>query len=87
MMPRSLLFGPLTAISFRLDGRDSLPNAAEQVRTDAQSLGAVQSPDFTEEQSAELRALAGKLCEALAAPSVAEIFGLLSGQPADERSE
>jgi hypothetical protein len=43
--------------------------------------------EFAATSAAELRTLAGKLCEALAAPSVAEIFGLLSGQPADERSE
>ena len=43
--------------------------------------------EFAATSATELRALAGKLCEALAAPSVAEIFGLLSGRPADEKPE
>ena len=43
--------------------------------------------EFAATSALELRALVGKLCEALAAPSVAEIFGLLSGQPADKKPE
>ena len=43
--------------------------------------------EFAATSAAELRALAGKLCETVAAPSVAEIFGLLSGRPADEKAE
>jgi len=43
--------------------------------------------EFAATSALELRALVGKLCEAVAAPSVAEIFGLLSGQPADKKPE
>jgi len=56
-LARALLFGPLTPISFRLEGRDCLPNAAEQVMTAARAFGAVPSPELTPEQSAQLRAL------------------------------
>ena len=43
--------------------------------------------EFSATSATELRALAGKLCETVASPSVAEIFGLLSGRPADENPE
>ena len=56
-LARALLFGPLTSISFRLEGRDYLADAAEQVMADARAFGAVPSPELTPEQSAQLRAL------------------------------
>src|SRR5262249_21383433 len=56
-LARPLLFGPLTPISFRLDGPDRLPHAAEQVVADARAFGAVPSLDLSSEQSAQLRAL------------------------------
>ena len=43
--------------------------------------------EFSATSATELRALVGKLCETVGAPSVAEIFGLLSGRPADEKPE
>ena len=56
-LARPLLFGPLTPISFRLDGPDSLPDAPARVITDAQTFGAVPSLELTDEQSVQLRAL------------------------------
>jgi dimethylaniline monooxygenase (N-oxide forming) len=38
-----LLFGPLSPVSFRLEGRDALPDAAERTLADAEAFGCVQS--------------------------------------------
>ena len=57
-LARALLFGPLTAVSFRLDGPDSAPEAAERVAREAAESGAVPAPELTPEQCAQLRALA-----------------------------
>ena len=57
-LARALLFGPLSAISFRLSGPDCLPNAAERIAAEARALRTVASSTFTSEQVAQLRALA-----------------------------
>ena len=57
-LARALLFGPLTPVSFRLSGRDSLPDAPQRVAQEAAAFGAVPSADLTPEQGARLRALA-----------------------------
>jgi dimethylaniline monooxygenase (N-oxide forming) len=57
-LARALLFGPLSAVSFRLSGPDSLPEAGERIGAEAQALGTVVSPEFSGEQVAQLRALA-----------------------------
>jgi cation diffusion facilitator CzcD-associated flavoprotein CzcO len=57
-LARALLFGPLTAISFRLNGPDSLPDAPRRVAEQARIFGAVPTPELTPQQCAELRALA-----------------------------
>ncbi len=75
-LARALLFGPLSAISFRLSGRDSLPDAPRRTAEIAASQGAVPTPEFTPEQCAQLRALAAargdaslaRFVEGLAAP-------------------
>jgi hypothetical protein len=53
-----LLFGPLSAISFRLSGPDCLPNAAERIAAEAEALGTVVSSAFSSEQVAQLQDLA-----------------------------
>lgn len=58
-LARSLLFGPLTPMSFRLNGPDRLPEAAERTADDAAAFGALTSPTFAPEQRAQLQALAG----------------------------
>ncbi len=55
---RVLLFGPLTATSFRLSGPDSLPDAAQRFAEEAIAFGAVPSPELTPEQQAQFEALA-----------------------------
>lgn len=55
---RELLFGPLTPISFRLSGPDSLPEAARRVVEEARIFGAVPTSALTPEQKAQLQALA-----------------------------
>jgi len=75
-LARALLFGPLSAISFRLSGRDSLPDAPRRTAEIATSQGAVPTPEFTPEQCAQLRVLAAarkdasfaRFVERLAAP-------------------
>ena len=57
-LTRALLFGPLTAVSFRLDGPHSLPDAADRVAAEALQSGAVPRPELTPEQCGQLRALA-----------------------------
>jgi len=57
-LARALLFGPLSGISFRLSGRDSLPEAPLRVALEAAAFGAVPSPALSAEQCAQLQALA-----------------------------
>jgi dimethylaniline monooxygenase (N-oxide forming) len=57
-LARALLYGPLSAVSFRLSGPDGLPEAAERIRAEARALGTVVSPEFSPEQGAQLQALA-----------------------------
>jgi hypothetical protein len=57
-LARALLFGPLTPSSFRLSGRDALPDAAARVERDAAAFGAVPTPVLTGDQRAQLQALA-----------------------------
>jgi hypothetical protein len=56
-LARALLFGPLTPVSFRLDGPHSLPNAADRVAAEGLKSGAVPTPELTPDQCARLRAL------------------------------
>ena len=48
----------VTPISYRLSGRDSLPDAAERVVRDASAFGVVPSLQLLPEQCAQLQALA-----------------------------
>jgi hypothetical protein len=57
-LARALLFGPLTATSFRLDGPDALHEAEEVVAREAGLFDAVSGPDFTPAERAQLAALA-----------------------------
>src|SRR5271165_846631 len=55
---RVLLFGPLTPISYRLEGRDSLPEAPRLMAEAAAIFGAAPSNKLTEQQCFQLRRLA-----------------------------
>ena len=57
-LARALLFGPLSPMSFRLNGRDSLPDAPERAAEDARTFGAVPTPQLTPMQKGQLQALA-----------------------------
>jgi dimethylaniline monooxygenase (N-oxide forming) len=57
-LARALLFGPLSAISFRLSGPDRLQDAGERIATEARAIGTVVSPRFSSEEVAQLQALA-----------------------------
>jgi cation diffusion facilitator CzcD-associated flavoprotein CzcO len=52
-----LLFGPLSPVSFRLEGRDALPDAPARVITEAAAFGAVPSSVPTPAQSEQLEEL------------------------------
>lgn len=54
---RALLFGPLSATSFRLSGPDSLPDATQRFAEEVVAFSAVPSPELTPEQQAQLEAL------------------------------
>lgn len=49
-LERALLFGPLSPASFRLDGPDRLPDAAERVRAAAEAFGHITSVDYTADE-------------------------------------
>jgi dimethylaniline monooxygenase (N-oxide forming) len=57
-LARELMFGPLTPTSFRMSGRDSLPDAPKRFATESQAFGCMKSGNFTPEQIAQLQALA-----------------------------
>jgi hypothetical protein len=57
-LARALYFGPLTPISFRLSGRDSLPDAPRRVLEDAAQFGAIVSPELMADERARLQSLA-----------------------------
>jgi cation diffusion facilitator CzcD-associated flavoprotein CzcO len=56
-LKRALLFGPMSAMSFRLSGPDALPEAQKLFAEDAAAFGAFTSPELTPEQTAQLNAL------------------------------
>ena len=47
---RALLFGPLAPSSFRLEGPDALPDAADRFACDAAAFGAITSNDLTDRE-------------------------------------
>jgi dimethylaniline monooxygenase (N-oxide forming) len=55
---RAVMFGPLTATSFRLQGRDALPEAAAAVADEAARFGAISDPWFTQAERDQLAKLA-----------------------------
>jgi thioredoxin reductase len=57
-LARALLFGPLSAISFRLSGPDCLPNAGERITAEARALGTIVSSTFSSEEVAQVHTLA-----------------------------
>jgi dimethylaniline monooxygenase (N-oxide forming) len=69
---RALLFGPLTATSFRLQGRDALVEAAAVVADEAACFGAIPDPSFTLAERDQLRQLAAAQRDAELARLVAE---------------
>lgn len=58
-LERALLFGPLSPVSFRLQGPDSLPDALTRTRAAAVAFGAIRSPELTQDERA-LRDLLGR---------------------------
>jgi dimethylaniline monooxygenase (N-oxide forming) len=52
-----LLFGPLSPVSFRLEGRDALPNAPARVIAEAAAFGCVPTMDPTPSQCEQLEEL------------------------------
>jgi dimethylaniline monooxygenase (N-oxide forming) len=57
-LARSLLFGPLSAISFRLSGPDCLFDAEARIAADARALGTAVDSAFSSEEVTQLQALA-----------------------------
>jgi hypothetical protein len=49
-LERALLFGPLSPISFRLQGPDALPHAPAKTEAAAAAFGAIATEDFTAEE-------------------------------------
>ena len=60
-LARLLLFGPLSAISFRLSGPDKLPDAAMRIVEDAQALAGGANPRFSTDELTQLQGLAADL--------------------------
>jgi hypothetical protein len=57
-LARALLFGPLTPMSFRISGRDSLPDAPQKFAEEVQLFGCMTSSEFSNAQITQLKALA-----------------------------
>ena len=53
------MFGPLTPMSFRMSGRDSLPDAPKRFAADVQAFGCVPSNELAPMQIGQLEGLAG----------------------------
>ena len=51
-LERALLFGPLSAVSFRLSGPDALPDAPERTQDKAAAFGYITGPEFEPEEQA-----------------------------------
>jgi dimethylaniline monooxygenase (N-oxide forming) len=60
-LQRALLFGPLAPISFRLQGRDALPDAASRFASEAMAFGCMQSPEFGAAELQKLERLGPRL--------------------------
>ncbi|HYO53605.1 flavin-containing monooxygenase [Archangium sp.] len=58
---RALMFGPLSASCFRLNGPDALPNATEMYSADATAFGNLTSPEMTDEERTKLEMLKSAL--------------------------
>lgn len=56
-LTRALHFGPQSPASFRLNGPDALPEAAQQVQADAAAFGAIPDGTLTAEERMQLDAL------------------------------
>jgi dimethylaniline monooxygenase (N-oxide forming) len=54
---RALLFGPLAPVSFRLEGRDALADAAARFAEEAKAFGCMQSSQFEDSELQKLRRL------------------------------
>lgn len=76
-LARALLFGPLTPMSFRLSGPDSLPDAPRRIEEDARAFGAVPTPELTAEQCDQLQALAAARNDASFSLFVAQVTATL----------
>ena len=59
-LKRALLFGPLVPVSFRLQGRDALRDAAARVAEETAAFGSIESPEFTELELGKVRKLADR---------------------------
>lgn len=71
----ALLFGPLTSLSFRLSGRDSLPDAPQRIMAEAKASGAVPTGEFTAEQRRQLQDLAAIRNDAAFSQYVEQVTG------------
>jgi flavin-binding monooxygenase-like protein len=58
-LARPLMFGPLTPMSFRMSGRDSLPDAPQRFAAEVQAFGCMPSNQLALMQIGQLQALAG----------------------------
>jgi dimethylaniline monooxygenase (N-oxide forming) len=72
-LARTLLFGPLTPSVFRLEGPDRDVGAAERVRAEAATFGAITTPDFTADELALCGMLDQRLRRDGAEPAQAEL--------------
>jgi dimethylaniline monooxygenase (N-oxide forming) len=57
-LQRALLFGPLAPVSFRLQGRDALPDAAQRFEAEARAFACVTSNRLSLREEEQLRQLA-----------------------------
>jgi dimethylaniline monooxygenase (N-oxide forming) len=73
-LARALLFGPLSAISFRLSGPDHLHDIEARIAAEARAVGAAVGPSFSNEQVSQLQDLAAARKD----PEFAEFVGRIT---------
>jgi thioredoxin reductase len=79
----SLMFGPLTSMSFRMSGRDSLADAPQRFADEVQAFGCIPSNELGPMQIGQLQALAGVRSDEAFSQYVAAVCPRAEASPGD----
>ena len=73
-LTRGFMFGPLSAVSFRISGRDHLADAAERYAAELHAFGCMPSKELSPMEAAQLRSLADVMCDEAFSRHVAAVL-------------